>query len=72
MNCPNRINGPLNAAGAFRCCKQEKSGGLKKTAYNNYRVDIAELLGFITDVAQQKDRWCFFGFFGFFCETLVS
>lgn len=29
----------------------------KKNAYGKYRVRIAELLGFITDVEGQKDRW---------------
>lgn len=47
MNCPHRINGPLNAAGAFLHCKQAKVGG---NAYNKYRVHFAELLGFITNV----------------------
>lgn len=32
----------------------EKMGG-KKTAYNNYSVDVAEMLGFITEVQGQID-----------------
>lgn len=56
MNCPHRINGPLNAAGAFYHCKQEKGGG-GVAAYNTYRLHTAELQGFITDAAGQKDRW---------------
>lgn len=55
MNCPHRINGPLNAAGAFYHCKQGKGG--KKTAYNKYGLHTAELQGFITDAAGQKDGW---------------
>lgn len=53
MNCPHRINGPLNAAGAFYHCKQGKGG--EKTAYNKYGLHTAELQGFITDAAGQKD-----------------
>lgn len=50
MNCPHRINGPLNAAAAHRHCKQGKGRGKKKRAYNKYRVHTAELRGFITDL----------------------
>lgn len=56
MNCPHRINGPLNAAGAFRHCKQ---GGKKKGrvggGYNQPSVHIAEVLGFITEAEGQID-----------------
>lgn len=36
-------------------CKQGNGGGGGETAYNKYRVHIAELLGFITDVEGQID-----------------
>lgn len=56
MNCPHRINGPLNAAGAFRHCKQRggrEEGG--KTAYNNIGAHVADLLGFITEAGGRID-----------------
>lgn len=49
MNCPHHKNGPLNAAGAFCYCKQGK------TAYNNYSMDAAGVLSFITEVQGQID-----------------
>lgn len=45
MNCPHRINGPLNAAGAFRHCKKRR-GCVKKNAYNTYWGWLQVLLGF--------------------------
>lgn len=32
-----------------------RENGGKKTAYNNYSVDVAEMLGFITEVQGQID-----------------
>ena len=36
-------------------CKHKKGGGEKKTAYDKYRVHIAGMLGFITDMEGQID-----------------
>lgn len=59
MNCPHRINGPLNAAGVFCHCKRGGKRGQQKnknkTAYNKYSVHAAEVLGFITGVEGKID-----------------
>lgn len=47
MNCPHRINGPLNAAGTNR--------GRGKTAYDKYSAHAADVQGFITEVEGQID-----------------
>lgn len=40
-----------------RSTTANRGRGGKKTAYNKYRLHTAELQGFITDAAGQKDGW---------------